>query len=238
MAAASTISVVNAGQLGPPAATGGDETNSPTTAAAHNPTTANADHKSFLDFVMMHSPCLILGRIFKRHHHELPPRPGAVTQRPASTHPNGCEQGALGVLFLRPLTSRPPPGVGCYSANTAFDSAAAPMSTSLASITKTLTKHTAHTSELRPSQPAAPFLGQRLRAVDGTWIERTTTFGRGVGAARATSCQPRVNEQKERHLASSLSARLRWLRGPDLNRRPSGYEPDELPDCSTPRAPL
>ena len=26
-----------------------------------------------------------------------------------------------------------------------------------------------------------------------------------------------------------------WLRGPDLNQRPSGYEPDELPDCSTPR---
>ena len=25
------------------------------------------------------------------------------------------------------------------------------------------------------------------------------------------------------------------MRGPDLNRRPSGYEPDELPDCSTPR---
>ena len=26
-----------------------------------------------------------------------------------------------------------------------------------------------------------------------------------------------------------------WLRGKDLNQRPSGYEPDELPDCSTPR---
>ncbi|CRH35251.1 hypothetical protein BN1184_BN_00800 [Pantoea ananatis] len=25
------------------------------------------------------------------------------------------------------------------------------------------------------------------------------------------------------------------MRGPDLNRRPSGYEPDELPGCSTPR---
>ena len=25
-----------------------------------------------------------------------------------------------------------------------------------------------------------------------------------------------------------------WLRGSDSNRRPPGYEPDELPDCSTP----
>ena len=28
---------------------------------------------------------------------------------------------------------------------------------------------------------------------------------------------------------------LKKLREPDLNQRPSGYEPDELPDCSTPR---
>ncbi len=32
-----------------------------------------------------------------------------------------------------------------------------------------------------------------------------------------------------------LVASIGWLRGPDLNRRPSGYEPDELPGCSTPR---
>jgi hypothetical protein len=32
-----------------------------------------------------------------------------------------------------------------------------------------------------------------------------------------------------------LTTRPDWLRGLDLNQRPLGYEPNELPDCSTPR---
>ena len=32
-----------------------------------------------------------------------------------------------------------------------------------------------------------------------------------------------------------LDVLFMWLRGPALNQRPSGYEPDELPNCSTPR---
>ena len=42
-----------------------------------------------------------------------------------------------------------------------------------------------------------------------------------------------------RYAAASSNRLIRrdlksWLRGRDLNPRPSGYEPDELPGCSTP----
>ena len=30
------------------------------------------------------------------------------------------------------------------------------------------------------------------------------------------------------------AAKSKWLRGLDLNQRPLGYEPNELPGCSTP----
>ena len=48
---------------------------------------------------------------------------------------------------------------------------------------------------------------------------------------------PPADTWRSRHVAHSIQGLPigGWLRGLDLNQRPSGYEPDELPGCSTPR---
>jgi hypothetical protein len=60
-------------------------------------------------------------------------------------------------------------------------------------------------------------------------------FGGGEGVrtpdlrlAKPALCQTELRPQKGEG----------WLRGRDLNPRPLGYEPNELPDCSTPRHPF
>src|SRR5437773_7687651 len=71
--------------------------------------------------------------------------------------------------------------------------------------------------------------------------DRSTTELRWIalGDAEHTVASPFVQGKrcfgtKEKLLAQHSSERI-WLRGLDLNQRPSGYEPDELPGCSTPR---
>ena len=44
-----------------------------------------------------------------------------------------------------------------------------------------------------------------------------------------------ANEKHETPGSFYSSEGFWWLRGLDLNQRPLGYEPNELPDCSTPR---
>ena len=59
-----------------------------------------------------------------------------------------------------------------------------------------------------------------------------------LGEDRRIFCRLVVQKQKAPLVAGRMRVidiRLIWLRGQDLNLRPSGYEPDELPGCSTPR---
>src|SRR5207248_876706 len=54
--------------------------------------------------------------------------------------------------------------------------------------------------------------------------------------ANAVLCQLSYTPDKISHSEIRISKLRRgWLRGRDLNPRPLGYEPNELPDCSTPR---
>jgi hypothetical protein len=54
-------------------------------------------------------------------------------------------------------------------------------------------------------------------------------------AAEIIRRHPLAKAEKQKSRPENRTAFLIWLRGQDLNLRPSGYEPDELPGCSTPR---
>ena len=76
-----------------------------------------------------------------------------------------------------------------------------------------------------------------------SWTDRSSTCPRGMQISRS---RPRVDHVltveffgkcRESKTPGNINVfgGFCWLRGLDLNQRPSGYEPDELPDCSTPR---
>ena len=73
---------------------------------------------------------------------------------------------------------------------------------------------------------AARFISFRIHLISSAANKVALYVQRGAEAPREVL--PIVSRFVSRNFKN-------WLRGGDLNPRPLGYEPNELPDCSTPR---
>ena len=63
----------------------------------------------------------------------------------------------------------------------------------------------------------------------------TVTTGFEPVIFRVTGERPNQLDHATKHFCLKMNQYLIQLREQDLNLRPSGYGPDELPDCSIPR---
>src|SRR5690349_16222467 len=66
-------------------------------------------------------------------------------------------------------------------------------------------------------------------ATTGLWSSLATAMG-------PSAYSPSRPCRRTREPGRSPKSAFGWLRGVDLNHRPLGYEPNELPDCSTPHS--
>src|SRR5438093_13630480 len=82
-------------------------------------------------------------------------------------------------------------------------------------------------------RPRACAWARTVRSTSGLSSNLIVMEDRFAGNPRRSGAAAARAEQRNGGRLASVS--LPWERGRDLNPRPSGYEPDELPDCSTPR---
>src|SRR5262249_53887193 len=71
---------------------------------------------------------------------------------------------------------------------------------------------------------------------DGIWLVSFMNYDLGYLDMEEKTSKPLENPSGQKcNLCLRNGQRRIWLRGVDLNHRPLGYEPNELPGCSTPK---
>ena len=90
------------------------------------------------------------------------------------------------------------------------------------------TDHWMHRPMVDPSPPRPMVIGPPRKFCDDT----------DLVTSLVTEPRKRRNPLKAGFVKCLMTLVILWLRGQDLNLRPLGYEPNELPDCSTSRLSL
>ena len=195
----------------------------------------------------------------RRHHRTHPPPSGGNANGTTDSRPTPATRCSPTPSATRSTPNRSPSSSTAKSPGSDYPGSA---STTFATPTPHCSSPPEHRSRSSPNDSATPTPASRWHTyqhlLPGMGAAAARDFAALIAAAGPVDRLPISHASPQltdspvhhpvdavgRHASARTTQKARtlyvtrpssWWRGQDLNLRPSGYEPDELPDCSTPR---